>query len=94
MAGGHINTQGHLVHPSYSPTIPSRFDSPPPVLAPIQDERVRGSGERGQANGNGSSPYLHHPQPMGNEYQYHQNLGLSHGAWKAESGMRNKALVQ
>lgn len=97
LAGGHISAQGHLVHPSYSPTLPVRFDSPPPILAPIQDERVRGGGERGQqqlqSSGQGS-PYLHHPQPIGSDYQYHPSLGLSHGAWKTDSGMRTKTMVQ
>ncbi|KAF8642781.1 hypothetical protein AX16_009414 [Volvariella volvacea WC 439] len=88
----HISSQGQLVH-SYnvhSSNIP-RFESPPPVLAPIQDERlIRRADERhqGQASSH-SSPYIHHPQPLPNDYPYHPaSMNLSHGAWKSESGMR------
>ena len=69
----------------------ARFDSPPPTLAPIQDERlIRRDVERGHGGG---SPHIYQPQPMP-EYQYHSGLG--HGAWKTEGGLRKGigALVQ
>lgn len=102
MNGQHLGSQPHLVHPSYSPISVQggRFDSPPPVLAPIQDERHMRRDERhahAQAHAHAhASPYIHHPQPLPTDYQYHQSLGLSHGAWKTESGMRKGvgALVQ
>lgn len=100
LSSGHISPQGHLVHPSYSPSMHngSRFDSPPPVLAPIQNDRHVRSEDRlsqSQPQLHGSSPYIHHPQPLPTEYQYHQSMGLGHGAWKADSGMRKGvALVQ
>lgn len=108
LANGHISSQGQLVHPGYSPTISvqstslpnSPFDSPPPILAPIQDERVMRRDEQRHSqiqSHHSTSPYIHHPQPLPTEYQYHQSLGLGHGAWKSDSGLRSKgvgALVQ
>ena len=109
LGNGHISSQGTLVHPSYSPTLPlpshshslsSRFDSPPPTLAPIQNERVvRGESHGRQSSGttqisshHSNSSYMHHPQSLGSEYQYHQPMGLSHGSWKADGPLRNKAV--
>ncbi|KAF8886957.1 hypothetical protein BD779DRAFT_1528922 [Infundibulicybe gibba] len=90
-----------LVHPGYSPNMSvqggNRFDSPPPILAPIQGDRLLRREERhSQPQSHSGSPYLHHPQPLPTDYQYHQSLGLGHGAWKSESGMRKGvgALVQ
>jgi zinc finger protein CreA/MIG len=61
--------------------LPSRFDSPPPILAPIQDERVmRGDHRHSQMQLQASSsPYLHHPQPLGTDYQYHQSMSYNNG---------------
>ena len=59
-----------------------RFDSPPLTLAPIQGERLlRRDDSRHSQNHN----YIH-PQSV-DDYPY-QGMGLGHGAWKAESGMR------
>ncbi|KAF8166010.1 hypothetical protein B0H34DRAFT_259043 [Crassisporium funariophilum] len=81
--------RSHIVHNNYANGVQNagRFDSPPPILAPIQDERLVPRDER-HSQSHSSSPYIHHPQPLPTEYPYHQNLGLGHGAWKAESGMR------
>ena len=88
LGNGHITSHG-LVHHSYSPAVVQshhgRFESPPPILAPIQDERYirREDGHSGS--------YLHHSPALSSEYQYHnhhQPIGLAHGGWKSESGMR------
>ncbi|KAF9443360.1 hypothetical protein P691DRAFT_417191 [Macrolepiota fuliginosa MF-IS2] len=73
-----IAEQGHL----YAPT--GRFDSPPPTLAPIQERR----------DDHSSSPYIHHPQPLTNDYHY-PSMSM-HTPWKSESGMRKGvgALIQ
>jgi zinc-finger protein CreA/MIG len=91
MGNGHLSSHGGILHSSYSPAVVhnhhGRFDSPPPILAPIQDERYI------RRDDNHSSPhshsYVHHPQSLSNEYQYHhQPIGLGPGGWKSESGIR------
>ncbi|KAG5652155.1 hypothetical protein H0H81_006100 [Sphagnurus paluster] len=82
-------SHGHAMHHHY----PARFDSPPPVLAPIQESArfVR----RDDRSPGGYLPH-HHQQSLGGDYGYHhtqqqhqhQPMALSHGAWKTESGMR------
>ena len=90
MGASHLSSQSHMMHNAYSSagTVnnQSRFESPPPILAPIQDVRfIRYRDDRhSQSHG---STYMHQPQPLGGE-SYHQSLGLAHGAWKGESGMR------
>jgi hypothetical protein len=83
LGNGHINTQGALVHPSYSPTLPLPIRTPT-HLASIRLHqplfRFRMSVlcvaiHMGQSNGSSqvqshdnNSSYLHHPQPLGSEY--------------------------
>ena len=68
-------------------TLPMRFDSPPPILAPIQGERIMRGDHR-----HGMQTFVH--QPLPNEYSYgHSHLILGN-MWKGESVMRGKALVQ
>ncbi|KAF8634625.1 hypothetical protein AX15_000802 [Amanita polypyramis BW_CC] len=74
-------------------------DSPPPTLAPIQDERFIRREDRHPAQSHqshSSPPYIHHPQPMSSEYPYSQHLGLTSAGWKSENGLRKGvgALVQ
>ncbi|KAK2463733.1 hypothetical protein APHAL10511_004226 [Amanita phalloides] len=71
-------------------------DSPPPVLAPIQDERFIRRDDRHSAQSHSSSPYIHHPQPLTTEYSYPQSIGLTTGGWKSENALRKGvgALVQ
>ena len=92
MSNGHMSSHSHLVHHTYNSNgvqENGRFDSPPPILAPIQDERFVRRDDHHQQQSHTSTPYIHHPQPLTNEYPtYHQPMGLGHGAWKAESGMR------
>ena len=87
MGNAHMNSQTHhIMHHGYSSNVQNnRFDSPPPILAPIQDERHIRRDERHAHN---TSTYIHHPQPLTTDYPYHQSLGLGHGAWKGDSGMR------
>lgn len=91
LGNGHISSHGGLVHQSYPPAVVQnhhRFDSPPPTLAPIQDERyIRRDDSH---SGSHSHSYLHHSQSLSSDYQYHphQPIGLGHGGWKSESGMR------
>jgi len=89
MGNAHMNSQSHhIMHHGYSSNIQNnRFDSPPPILAPIQDERHIRRDER-HTQPHNTSTYIHHPQPMTTDYPYHQSLGLGHGAWKGDSGMR------
>lgn len=60
-----------------------RFASPPPTLAPIQDERYIRRQEPRHSQSH-ISPYLHQPQPLSTEYSNHQTMGLGHGVWKAD----------
>ncbi|KAF8627944.1 hypothetical protein AX17_006097 [Amanita inopinata Kibby_2008] len=71
-------------------------DSPPPTLAPIQDERLIRREERHSTQSHSASPYIHHPQPLATDYPYHQSLSLGHAAWKSDNGLRKGvgALVQ
>jgi zinc finger protein CreA/MIG len=93
LTNGHISSHGQLYSPTMTVQNHHRFDSPPPTLAPIQDERYIRRGDR--HSGSHSHSYLHHPQPISNDYQYHHHsIGLGHGGWKPESGLRKGALVQ
>ena len=85
----HINSQPHILHNQYPPTVQTsgRFDSPPPTLAPIQDERLVRRDMRHSSHH--TSPYIHQPQPLPTEYSYHhQALGLGHSTWKGDNNMR------
>jgi zinc finger protein CreA/MIG len=75
-----ITDQGHHIYASNG-----RFDSPPPTLAPIQEQR------RDECHS--SSPYIHQQAP---DYSHHQYTHLSMGHWKSESGLRKGvgALIQ
>ncbi|KAF8179195.1 hypothetical protein BJ912DRAFT_982854 [Pholiota molesta] len=100
----HINTQSHMMHNTYSsngvptqarfnsPPRQPRFASPPPILAPIQDVRViraRDDLHHHPVHSHNNSAYLHHPQPLASDsYPFHQSIGLGHGAWKGDNGMR------
>jgi zinc finger protein CreA/MIG len=91
IGNGHINSHGGLVHQSYSPAVVqslhSRFDSPPPTLPPIQDERYIRR-EDSHSGSHSHSSYLHHSQSLSNDYQYHHPISLGHGGWKPENGLR------
>lgn len=71
-------------------------DSPPPTLAPIQDERFIRREDRHSTQSHSSSPYIHHPQPLSSDYPYSQPLGLPTAGWKSENSLRKGvgALVQ
>ncbi|KAF9529824.1 hypothetical protein CPB83DRAFT_789183 [Crepidotus variabilis] len=92
--GNQMGPQSHIVHNGYTNAVPhaSRFNSPPPTLAPIQNERYIRQEEPRHAPSHNTSPYIHHPQPLSNDYSYHQTMALGHGAWKTE-GMRKGATV-
>lgn len=88
---GHLTSHGQLVHnyPSgMTVQHSSRFDSPPPVLAPIQSDRVvrRSDDAHSQSPSHSGSPYIHHPQPLP-EYQY-PSMGMGSTNWKSENSMR------
>ena len=76
-SGNHYHSNGHSA---------GRFNSPPPTLAPIQGERLIRRDDSRHSQNHSTSPYIH-SQPVG-DYPYHQGMGLGHGAWKADSGMR------
>ena len=81
----HSHSQSHIMPQQNGNNYHSyaRFESPPLTLAPIQGERLlRRDDSRHSQNHN----YIH-AQSVG-DYPYHQGMGLGHGAWKAESGMR------
>ena len=84
----HHHAQSHLMQPQNGTHYHSngRFNSPPPTLAPIQGERLIRRDDSRHSQNHNTSPYIH-SQPV-SDYSYHQSLGLGHGAWKAESGMR------
>jgi zinc finger protein CreA/MIG len=98
-SSNYMNTQNNVVHGSYSHTLMShhssipRYDSPPPVLAPIQDERVlRGDIRIPQMHHSITPPaslsYMHHSQVQ-SSYPYHApHVGLGQGAWKADNALR------
>lgn len=75
--GNHYHSNGHRN---------GRFNSPPPTLAPIQGERLMRRDDSRHSQNHSTSPYIHAP-PVG-DYPYHQGMGLGHGAWKGEDGMR------
>lgn len=80
----HSHSQPHVLSQQNGNNYHSygRFDSPPLTLAPIQGERlIRRDDSRHSQNHN----YIH-AQSVG-DYPY-QGMGLGHGAWKSESGMR------
>ncbi|KAG2339360.1 hypothetical protein BDR05DRAFT_917275 [Suillus weaverae] len=99
ISSSYMNTQDNVVHGSYSHTLMShhssipRYDSPPPVLAPIQDERVlRGDIRIPQMHHSmtppGSLSYMPHSQVQ-SSYPYHApHVGLGQSAWKADNAMR------
>lgn len=81
-----IADQNHQLYASSG-----RYDSPPPTLAPIQERR-----EDCHPQSHASSPYIHHPQPLPNDYSHYPPLSIGHTPWKSESGMRKGvgALIQ
>ncbi|KAF8957700.1 hypothetical protein BDZ97DRAFT_1844789 [Flammula alnicola] len=87
MGSAHMGSQSHLIHNGYANMQGRGNFKSPPILAPIQDARlIRRDDCHSQSHN--TSPYIHHPQPLLADYPYHQSLGLGHGAWKGESGMR------
>ncbi|KAF8881161.1 hypothetical protein CPB84DRAFT_1735265 [Gymnopilus junonius] len=87
----HINSQQpHILHNPYPTSVQAsggRFESPPPTLAPIQNDRWSRRDERHSSHH--GLPYIHQPQPLSStEYVYHSTLGLGHGAWKGDGSMR------
>lgn len=100
-SNNYMNTQNNVVHGSYNNTLMPhhssipRYDSPPPVLAPIQDERVlRGDIRIPQMHHSITPPlgnslsYIHHSQVQ-NSYPYHApHVGLGQSAWKTDSALR------
>lgn len=101
ISSNYMNAQNNIVHGSYGHTLMShhsnipRYDSPPPVLAPIQDERVlRGDIRIPQMHHSITPPlgnslsYMHHSQVQ-SSYPYHTpHVSLSQNAWKADSALR------
>ncbi|KAF8964895.1 hypothetical protein BDZ97DRAFT_1813973 [Flammula alnicola] len=87
MGSAHMGSQSHLIHNGYANMQGGGNFESPPILAPIQDARLIRRDDRHSQSHN-TSPYIHHPQPLLADYPYHQSLGLGHGAWKGESGMR------
>ncbi|KAG2055006.1 hypothetical protein BDR06DRAFT_911880 [Suillus hirtellus] len=99
ISSSYMNTQNNVVHGSYGHSLMShhssipRYDSPPPVLAPIQDERVlRGDIRIPQMHHSITPPaslsYIHHSQ-VPSSYPYHApHVGLGQSAWKADNVLR------
>jgi zinc finger protein CreA/MIG len=76
----HINTHiDYTHHHQVSYTDPShRYESPPPVLAPIHDHR--------------RPQYVPHPQSHDySHYQHHSSMDAHQGSWKS-SGIRTKSV--
>ncbi|KAH7910318.1 hypothetical protein BJ138DRAFT_1153171 [Hygrophoropsis aurantiaca] len=97
ISSGYMNSQNHLVHGTYSHTLIAqqglpRYDSPPPILAPIQDERViRGDPRIPHMHHStslpGSMSYMHHSQPH-NAYSYQTprlSLGQGYGSLRGQN---------
>ncbi|KAH7921083.1 hypothetical protein BV22DRAFT_979189, partial [Leucogyrophana mollusca] len=97
MSGGYMSSQNHLVHGTYSHTLMThqslpRYDSPPPILAPIQDERVvRGDPRIPHMHHSTSLPgtmsYMQHPQSH-SAYPYqtpHLSLSQSYGSLRGKN---------
>lgn len=96
LTNGYVSSQSHIIHGSYNHTmIPQqslpRYDSPPPILAPIQDERVvRGDIRVSHVQQPPvSSSYIH---PSIHSYPYHApHLSLNQTPWKHDALLRGRS---
>ncbi|KIJ10990.1 hypothetical protein PAXINDRAFT_138172 [Paxillus involutus ATCC 200175] len=103
LTNGYISSQNHLVHASYNHSMMPqqnlpRYDSPPPILAPIQDERViRGDIRVSHVHSPVSSIP---PTPLSSSYMqssmhsypYHApHLSLNQGGWKPDGLLRGRS---
>ncbi|TFK20572.1 hypothetical protein FA15DRAFT_625239 [Coprinopsis marcescibilis] len=84
-----VMSQSHLpssTHNNYQ-MHGARFDSPPPILAPIQERYIR---REDRALAQQTMAYIHQPQPqpLTNDFAYHQSIGMGHGMWKTENHLR------
>ncbi|KAF9226949.1 hypothetical protein BS17DRAFT_669736, partial [Gyrodon lividus] len=104
LANGYMSSQNHLVHATYNHSMMPqqnmpRYDSPPPILAPIQDERViRGDirVSHVQLSPVSSIP----PTPLSSSfmhssmhsYPYHTpHISLNQGGWKPDGLLRGRS---
>ncbi|KAF9235214.1 hypothetical protein BU15DRAFT_51642 [Melanogaster broomeanus] len=104
LTNGYMSSQNHLVHATYNHSILAqqnlpRYDSPPPILAPIQDERV--------IRGDIRVSHLQHspvssipPTPLSSSYMhtsmhnypYHApHMSLSQTNWKPDGLLRGRS---
>jgi len=104
LANGYVSSQSHIIHGGYSHSmIPQqslpRYDSPPPILAPIQDERViRGDIRVSHVQHSPvssipatplSSSYIHSSI---HSYPYHApHLSLNQTTWKHDALLRGRS---
>lgn len=104
LTNGYVSSQSHIMHGNYNHSmIPqqnlSRYDSPPPILAPIQDERViRGdlrvshiqhSPVSGIPATSLPNSYMHSSI---HSYPYHAPpISLNQTAWKHDALLRGRS---
>ncbi|KIJ69693.1 hypothetical protein HYDPIDRAFT_50946, partial [Hydnomerulius pinastri MD-312] len=104
LTNGYMSSQTHLVHGAYNhpmmtqQTLP-RYDSPPPILAPIQDERViRGDIRVSHVQHSPvpsmpptslPSSYMHSSM---HSYPYHApHISLNQAGWKPDGLLRGRS---
>ncbi|EGO02338.1 hypothetical protein SERLA73DRAFT_178226 [Serpula lacrymans var. lacrymans S7.3] len=109
LSGGYFNSHPHIISGTYNQSISmpqqgmnARYDSPPPILAPIQDERVIRGDPRVSHMHHSSVPNLSSPQSnmssymshshIPNSYPYHSpHLSLGQTNWRSDGGLRVKS---
>ncbi|KAH7887255.1 hypothetical protein F5I97DRAFT_1858851 [Phlebopus sp. FC_14] len=105
LTNGYMSSQSHLVHNTYNhPIIQQqslpRYDSPPPILAPIQDERVIRGDVRASHVQHSSISSTIPPIPLPSSYMhssmhsypYHAPpMVLNQAGWKPDSLLRGRS---
>lgn len=102
LTNGYVSSQSHILHGSYNHAmLPQqglpRYDSPPPILAPIQDERViRGDirvshVQHSPVSSIPTTPHSYMHSSI-HSYPYHaSHISLNQTAWKHDVLLRGRS---